>query len=270
MGRFPAVRVYSAWNEPNDLGQPTRYAGKKNLPGGGPAAAARYTLTVQRSCKTNAVGTCVVVAGDFASKTFRPKATTTPQRDCSAVRQGSTSAKYQTVYQTDYTTDLQSMDQTQTPPLTLPGVWAFHAYRDVDCMWSPQAETDKFLAKLPTGANAWLLEQGARHRQTAGDANVDVSQSKRVAYLVDQLANPRPQIERVYYYFYWHQPIANHPTARGQDWALFDSATSDPNGYCPTSPRAAYFQYRCRSNPAFAPCPSPGTKPDEGTAPPAC
>jgi hypothetical protein len=124
-------------------------------------------------------------------------------------------------------------------------------------MWASPTETDTFLNNLPTGVNAWLLEQGAIHATFGSDANADVSQSRRVAYLVDQLANPRPQIERVYYYFYW----APYPPSVGkhQDWALF--APGPTTALHPEPPRPAYYQYRCRTNPSTGACPAPGSYP---------
>jgi hypothetical protein len=197
ISRFPAVRIYTAWNEPNAKPQPTRYP-SKHYPGNGPDGAAMYTVTLQRYCQPNVVGNCLVVAGDFANHTYRP-GVPAPKRTGNSY----TKARYQVKYQNDYKSDLQTRDQNHTPAVPAPTVWSYHAYTDVECMWASPTETDTFLNNLPAGVNAWLLEQGAIHAKFGSDASADVSQSKRVAYLVDQLANPRPRIERLYYYFYW-------------------------------------------------------------------
>ena len=51
MERFPAIRTYTAWNEPNDAGQPTLRS---------PARAAEYWASLQARCTR-----CVVAAGDL-------------------------------------------------------------------------------------------------------------------------------------------------------------------------------------------------------------
>jgi hypothetical protein len=118
---------------------------------------------------------------------------------------------------------------------------------------SDSSRAKAFKDDAPAGSRIWFDEAGAFHTRKDGDADADVSQSKRVAYLVDDLATPL-RVERLYYYYFW-----SHSPKGDSDWPT-ELMKHGPDGGAPApgDPLPAYYQYQCRTNPSEGSCPAYG------------
>jgi YD repeat-containing protein len=233
MNRFPGINTYSGWNEPNHASQPLHYPTRryrKRKRRGGPATAALFTFLIRRQCRPSQYD-CLTVAADFADRTT-----------------GGTTRNYER----DYLAALRN--RLASAGLSMPIVWAMHAYNDVREMRAPDSSrTAAFMDEAPFASRIWLNESGAFHRRASGEPSADYSQSRRVAYLVDQLAGQLP-VSRLYYYYFW-----SHDTRGDTNWPTgLMTPGPDDGGVSPTTARPAYYQYQCRTNPDAGECPAYG------------
>jgi hypothetical protein len=241
---FPAVRWYSAWNEPNNSPQPTRLGrrGVRTNSGRGPRFAAMYTSLAQRLClrirKPNGDGRgCGVVAGDLILQPGNPN--------------GRTGWR---TWLVKYREALRSRNADPRRRLPIPDDWAFHPYRDVYREISDLTKTGThlFYETIPTGSDVWLLEIGSNvDAVRPNPPNTLEDQRREVRYLVTRLAKRIPSygpVERLYYY-QWKEPV-------GDKYTIWDSGLISPNNpkdprlaEQPDRERSAYFEYRAATNP---------------------
>lgn len=144
--------------------------------GSQPQLAADYWLRAKQLCPS----ACTLLAGDFAG---------IPGDDA-----------YVDAYQAELAANG-----------AVPGVWAFHAYTDVNRFQvvgaSDAPVTRYYLSKLQgpwAGARVWIDEVGARYRDASGLIWGDASQRDAAGLLLG-LATLDPRIDAIYYFNYSNQ-----------------------------------------------------------------
>lgn len=273
---FPAVRTFSAWNEPNHEKQPTRIGDNA----AGPLMAARYTYWLTRMCREPASVRlrCRVVAGDLAQGTSarmtRYLAGYGRLPSVPNARRG-------------YVGILRDLFAQERDPRyqALPEIWGFHPYSDVSSDLDIRAArragrtyitgTDTFVRYAPRNRTIWFTEVGSRIDTNNGRypplsamRNNERTQRDEVAFLFNNLG-PSANAQRVYYY------SLCAPRDQFNDMSAFDSALTGPmnridfsmpgydQGVCAPEPalpssaqpkRLAYCEFRQRSNPALGRC----------------
>jgi hypothetical protein len=211
--RWPRVRVFTAWNEPNHAYSPAtngRFRGAEQ--------AARYTAVMRKFvCKPSK--NCEVVGADIAA----------PRNFDRWFR--------------NYMGYLR--DETNRWGTSMPKNYGVHPYRDVaderDDLSTTKLRTFRNLVRelAPAGSDVWLTEIGSRRLDRDTYARDDADQDREVEYLVDRLARNRSEVERLYFHSFWE----SHPTPR------WDSALTVPGGDAPDIRRPAYYEYRAVTNP---------------------
>lgn len=192
--------------------------------GSNPQLAAGYWLRAKQVCPSD----CTLVAGDFAGAVGDP---------------------YVDAYQAELAANG-----------AVPGVWAFHAYSDVNRYQVVGASdapiTRWFLGKLKgpwAGSRVWIDEVGARWRDASGLVWGDASQRDSASLLLG-LATLDPRIEAIYYYNFANQ-CGTPSRCPVQDRGLVSPSplNGQPPDYdAPDRPRAAYDVIAARG-PAIAP-----------------
>lgn len=222
MQQFPAVRVFTAWNEPNlkDI-QPTAGTAS-DLTKSGAYAAGRYWRAANSLCERGR--RCLVAAGDFLDD-----------------------ASFNQTYRSQYFKGMGSPNRV--------GVWAYHPYGAIK--YGPTSKQGdrltRFLASdLTTGSQIWLTEAGAFANQGSGDdASKLAEQSSDLSRFLNS-ANSQFKNAKVkrFYYYEWYG-------AKGFDTALVGNGaqpSGTPGASGATAPiRPVYCIYKIKTNPA-SPC----------------
>lgn len=168
--RFLKIKLFSAWNEPNNAAQPTRYGTKKRV-GAGPRQAAIYANKLhEKVCQRSSTSSkdCRIVAAELL--------------DLGRWRE----------YMLEYKAALNF-----SPPY-----WALHPYTDVkrDKTLSKSLRSSSaryFAENMPAGKQLWFTEVGSH---VDNGANTLLAQQAEVRFLLATLADVSGGIDRLYHY----------------------------------------------------------------------
>lgn len=232
--RYPYVKLYTAWNEPNCC------SGMIN----DPARAAALYLELRSQCTQPP--TCTVAAGEFVDNALSAIKHRYP-----IVNGTDTPGAPLQTYLTAYRTRLGSV---------VPDAWAIHAYTtgnaqkrtDMD-YFVQQTQTDPTDPINSDGPSIWLTEQGGLYRlgnqtfPTAPSPPPADRAQKAVRYLVgnsatgaEGIVNHYARVTRFYLY-HWRG---------GLDWDSGLTARSGATGSPPITPvRPEFYCYRFVTNP---------------------
>lgn len=230
LSRYPVLRLFTAWNEPNHSSQPTSNHGDRRIrgtaDGTGARLAGKYWRKLLLQCREEEqldpdYG-CAVAAGDFIDF-----------------------ANADTKYLTQY------LGTALTPGTgRRPHLWAWHAYvagAPGDKGNLAEERLRNFLARTKTGADyasdgprVWLTEQGGQINNGSAFINTEQTASDDIWRLTPLVAR-YPRITRSYYY-----QLMKNATSE------FDSGLFEPNyGIRPNM----YCAYARAASPANRFCP---------------
>lgn len=197
--RYPIVKAYSAWNEPNDGGQPTFRK---------PQLVASYVKVLQKECKG-----CRILAGDLLDN---PNMVTYAQ----AVEQALAGKPAKPAKGKGK--DKSGKPKGRKAAKVVAPTWGLHSYGDANNFRT--TATRKLLKGVK--GKIWLTEVGgvvARRSQFSkarfkGEGVTHAA--KATKFLFDKIARLSPRIERMYLY-HWNA------STRNDSW---DSAFIGPDG----------------------------------------
>lgn len=218
MDQFPAVRLYTAWNEPN-YKQPTQGT-NPDLHESHAWFAGRYWRHLNQLCERGK--RCVVAAGDFVDN-----------------------ASLHVRYRSQYFKGMGSPKKV--------AVWAYHPYGAIKYGANSSAgrRFTRFAeADLTHGAEIWLTEGGTDLRRLDGDSATKLAKQRDD---LDRFLNSssgqfnHPKVKRFYYYEWYGQ--------RSGDSGLVGQGgqpAGEPRSAAPQRP--VYCLLRSRTNPSAPPC----------------
>lgn len=235
MQQFPAVRVFTAWNEPNHKNYQPTTGNTTDLSAQGARAAGKYWRIANDLCQQGRK--CIVAAGDFLDD-----------------------ASFNDNYRSNYFKGMGSPQHV--------AVWAYHPYGAIK--WGPGstqiARLTRFLASPRTqGSEIWFTESGAfANLITPGQPNYspEASLGRQSSDLSNFLNLPDspfkdPRVKRFYYYNWVGGQgfdtglVGNLDQTPPEDAPDANPATSTPRTSAPARP--VFCTLKARTNPG-APC----------------
>jgi hypothetical protein len=222
--RYPNVKFFTPWNEPNNRDQPYRTD---------PVGAAARLHDMQLECN-NVANPCYVLAGDFADGT-------------PYLANGKPNTQSFNSYLVDYQDGYRNAAGNDWT-----GAWAMHLHSSIQDRYCPQ-DSPSTCHSLPKGSmtklNAlltatkaggwtpeagppvWITEVGAITDEKVAGKGFDNPQARVEASFVNALtfAASNPRIKRMYYYHLWGNGPSD-PDGSGNWW---DSGLLAPISHAP-------------------------------------
>lgn len=219
---------FTAWNEPDNAGQPTSQnrAGSDGAP-----AAAKFWMTFRDICK-NRTPKCTVAAGDFVD--------------------GKELSRSNGAYFKSYRASLTGIQ---------PRVWAFHPY--VAANTSDDKLFDGFignvLGKTASPPEIWITEAGGIRSSNSFqyDSRTEADATRGANRLLTTLVNKNARITRMYYYSLHGAYVQPGTGGVAFDSGLLKPSTKDSNGkpVTPETKRPQFDDFKAMINPTPSPVP---------------